>query len=389
MDSTNSKTQLVINVCGPTTDYFDSYGKKLCELVRGLTQRGVHVNVLPLNGVLARDNQPDDVQVLLRRPVLPATGGILLGYPTTYVQYPDLILGGPTVGVTAWESTVLPVGWVEALNRVDAVSVGSQFVQGVLKESGVKREIRVHPLGISAAYQYIERPARRLPFTFLTYAARGRRKGWDKAMQAFWIAFGNDPKYKLIIKSRAGGFPFRPVPANQIALRQDMTEAEMMDLFGQVDAFVFPTRGEGFGLPPREAAATGLPVIVTNWSGTADDLMQWGYPIRSTLAPAWENNAQMAEFLPAQADEFPAKLRGLGQWAEPDVMHLAEQMVYVATGKMVRQMAKRSAQNVRKLYSWQRFADQVLETYQQQAAKYPLNARRKAARAKAGQVVLR
>ena len=35
-----------------------------------------------------------------------------------------------------------------------------------------------------------------------------------------------------------------------------------------MDAFVLPTRGEGWGRPVMEAMAMGLPVIVTNFSGT-------------------------------------------------------------------------------------------------------------------------
>lgn len=36
------------------------------------------------------------------------------------------------------------------------------------------------------------------------------------------------------------------------------------------DCFVLPSRGEGWGMPATEAMSMGLPVIVTNWSGTAD-----------------------------------------------------------------------------------------------------------------------
>lgn len=382
------KQDMIVNVCGLTTDYYDSYGKKLCELVRGLAARGVYANVYLPRGELIRDNQPEDVKALLGRPILPVMGGILLGYPTTYNVYPDMIQGGPKLAVTAWESTQLPVGWVEALNLCDAVSVGSHFVSDVLKTSGVKRQTHVHPLGISEAYYYFERPKRRTPFKFLTYAASGRRKGWDKAILAFWQAFGDDQRYQLIIKARPGKFKFDMVPKNITVIRQDMTEPEMMELFVSVDAFVFPTRGEGFGLPPREAAATGLPVITTNWGGTADDLQQWGYPIRSTLETAWETNPHMQQLFPPSPDEFPPKLRGLGQWAEPDVDHLAEQMIHVATGKLIRLQAKRSAQHAQKLYSWQAFSDQVWAAYCQEAAKYPLRGRRKSAYAKQGRVVI-
>ena len=118
--------QLIVNIGGPTTDYYDSYGKKLCELARGLDARGVYANVVPLKGELVRDNQPEDVQDLLRRSVKPAMGGIMLGYPTTFNRYPIMMHAGPTVAVTAWESTIPPSAihenWERLLVRVSFLS---------------------------------------------------------------------------------------------------------------------------------------------------------------------------------------------------------------------------------------------------------------------------
>ena len=57
-------------------------------------------------------------------------------------------------------------------------------------------------------------------------------------------------------------------------------------LYKACDCFVIPTRGEGWGMPITEAMSMGLPVIVTNWSGTTafvDESV--GYMINYTLAP--------------------------------------------------------------------------------------------------------
>src|SRR5436305_1613425 len=43
-------------------------------------------------------------------------------------------------------------------------------------------------------------------------------------------------------------------------------------LLQQMDAFVMPSRGEGFGLCGLEAMSTGLALIATNWSGPAEYL---------------------------------------------------------------------------------------------------------------------
>ena len=48
---------------------------------------------------------------------------------------------------------------------------------------------------------------------------------------------------------------------------EDMPRAALRNLYAAADAFVLPTRGEGWGLPIAEAMAMALPVIATNWSG--------------------------------------------------------------------------------------------------------------------------
>jgi glycosyltransferase involved in cell wall biosynthesis len=339
----------VINVSSPNWNTVDSYGQLAVRLVWHLSQIGWHVNGFGSGNVI-HDSQSKAVQALLEKPIRPTMGGLLLGYPTDFDKYGTLSNTGPRIAVTMFESTRLPDGWADILNTMQAVIVPSVWLVQVFQDNGVQVPIHVVPLGISETYQYVQRPQGRKPFTFLTLGDRGdRRKGWDLATLAFHKAFGENPDYKLIIKSRTKGLPIHIVHPCIEILRQDMTETQMQQLYACADAYVFATRGEGFGLPPREAAATGLPVIATRWGGTADDITAWGYPLRATLAPAWQD------------DE---KLRGLGEWAAPDLDHLIEQMRYVSSGNpMIAHMGQESARRIRRLYDWQRFAEGVLNVW--------------------------
>ncbi|KAJ4462193.1 putative glycosyltransferase [Paratrimastix pyriformis] len=94
--------------------------------------------------------------------------------------------------------------------------------------------------------------------------------------------------------------------------------AQMPALYKAANAFVLPTRGEGFGLPIVEAMAMGLPAIVTAWSGPTDFLTSHtGYP----LPIEGLRNATGREFRPEQ------------RWAMPSITHLRRIMRAVFTNR--------------------------------------------------------
>ena len=86
----------------------------------------------------------------------------------------------------------------------------------------------------------------------------------------------------------------------------------MPRLYRAVNAFVLPTRGEGWGLPLMEAMAMGLPTISTNYGGQVAFMNpQNSFLVNYTL-----------EDVPASFDRFHALPDTPMQWAKPDIGHL-------------------------------------------------------------------
>lgn len=374
----------VMTIYAPDYDPYTGYGRMACEFVYRLATKGVLVNAS--GSYPASENQTALMQALVNRPHTLTVGGLLFGYPTLHEEYGPLSHHGPRVAVTMFESSKIPREWVKPLNECDAVIVPSRFLVEVFKKAGVRKPIHVVPLGISETYHYVQRPRERKPYTFLTLGDRGTRKGWLIAIEAFVKAFGDDPNYRLIIKCRKAGLPVTINHDNIEILAADMTESEMFELYKSVDCYVFPTHGEGFGLPPREAAATGLPVITTNWGGTADELKRWAYPIRCKEVKAWPDHPDFGQ-------------RNMGKWAKPDVDHLIEQMQFVVSASQKRVWGKqrnffetqawRSSERARRLYSWERWAMSVYEIWlgvavpQEKPTPEPVGDRRARKRSKA------
>jgi len=344
-----------ITICSPHSwNYADSYGLIACQLARHMTELGAYVNCTGL-GKVQFDSQPADVQAITAQPVIPADGAIFLGWPTTFASHSNLSQQGKRIAVTMFESTKLPAGWVDILNTMDAVIVPAKFCKTIFQDNGVTVPIHVIPLGVSEVYQPAERDHTRKPMRFLAFLDRGARKGGDIALKAFQQAFGNDPNYRLILKARRRAEEIHLFPVGNVeVIHADMSEAELCELYQSCDVLIAPTRGEGFGLLPREFAATGGLALATNWGGTADDIDRWGWSLPYDLVPAdWSGQPGLEG-------------QDLGKWALPRIDELVTMLQYVVSHKEFIADASccLAPLPVHKLYSWRKFAEQVYAIWQ-------------------------
>lgn len=231
---------------------------------------------------------------------------------TVQLQLPnewDVQLGSVNVGVTAGVETdrCNPV-WIEACNRMSRVVVPSKHTATCLRSTGtVNVPIHVIPESYTEAVavdQAMKLPDFPAPFNFLIFGQmtgenpHSDRKNTFFALKWLLEEFANDANVGIVLKTNYGRNTLmdrnrvlgmvrgivnevrgeRQEPKVQL-LHGGMTDEEVAGLYRhpQVKALVAPTRGEGFGLPILEAAASGLPVIATSWSGHLDYLSHGRY----------------------------------------------------------------------------------------------------------------
>ncbi len=208
------------------------------------------------------------------------------------------------IGITAGvETDRCNPEWVAACNRMSAVVVPSQHAKACLTNTGaVTVPLHVVPEAYADAVAQDDLP--QLPqfstsFNFLVFGQLTGNNPENDRKNTFytikWLCevFKDDPEVGIVIKTNVGRNSKidRMVTRNLLTgvanearkgapgpkihlLHGDMDDREVAALYRhpQVKALVALTRGEGYGLPILEAAASGLPVIATNWSGHLDFL---------------------------------------------------------------------------------------------------------------------
>lgn len=256
-----------------------------------------------------------------------------------------------TIGYTMLEATRIPQSWVDNCNNYcERVIVPCEQQRQAFIDSGVKVDVKSIPLGLTPSLfperDYIDDDN----FVFGTMGTLTYRKGTDLLVKAYKKLFPRDkyPNVYLSIKtlSTAGVLKLwfmseEDLTDNRIILNVESFSPEELvkNFFHTLDCFVFPTRGEGFGLPPLEAMMTGLPVIGTGFSGMSEFMVEGvslplDYKLEDMPRGDWRG--------------YPPELQAEGQqWAEPNFDDLCDKMKYAydnrdkmkAMGKKARKFA--------------------------------------------------
>src|SRR5205814_6439891 len=142
-------------------------------------------------------------------------------------------------------------------------------------------------------------------FVFLSMFSWVPRKAWDVLLRAWLGEFRAKDDVTLVLKMDNGNAPgtdcrrevesfIRGVLSGRrgtgprvVILDRQLDATDVPRLYRAADAFVLPSRGEGWGRPYMEAMASGLPTIATGWSGNLEFMNEDNsYLIRYKLVDA-------------------------------------------------------------------------------------------------------
>lgn len=175
-----------------------------------------------------------------------------------------------------YETTILPAGWADLLNRyTDLILPSSTFQKRIFEKNGVdSKKIHVIPHGIEADLFNPSVPPFDLKnnkFKFLSVGIPHARKGFDVLLQSFAEEFASTEPVCLIIKTRKKMDPrtrhhYEINIMDEIArVQKNAKTAEIIlisgdykhlaGLYTACDCYISPTRSEGFGMTMLEAIA--------------------------------------------------------------------------------------------------------------------------------------
>jgi glycosyltransferase involved in cell wall biosynthesis len=241
------------------------------------------------------------------------------------VQLPDewdTNLANKNIGVTAAvESDKCNPKWVDCCNKMDHIVVPSTFTKNVIKRSGMlTTKISVieewfngritSKSSISKALENKNFKKIDTPFNFLVIgqltgqAREDDRKNLLNTLSWLCEEFKDNKDVGIVLKTNFGkgthidkSIVKKYFKDNLKSIKQtefpkihlihgNLSSEEIAALYqhNKVKAYALATRGEGYGLPYIEAAASGLPIIATNWSGHLQFLEKdYFYPVDYTL----------------------------------------------------------------------------------------------------------
>ena len=266
-----------------------------------------------------------------------------------------------------FESNRIASHIVNLLHGYDEIWTLSPWSHRVLIDAGLPAtKVRVMSGGVNELI-YRPNPVAHSGFVFLSIGKYEKRKCTDEIIDAFVAEFPADPypDVTLLLKADFGLFPER-IEALKKKTACDAriqfidgvrSDAEVAVLYNGADAFLFPSRAEGFGLPGIEAMACGVPTLSINYSGCSVYLDVVDGLYRSV-------DFRLIDIDDPDFDHFFREIYAgepYGQWAEPDPVSLRAGMRDLYDNRAVwRERAQKASTILHAQFDWHVIARQAI-----------------------------
>lgn len=247
------------------------------------------------------------------------------------------------IGYTVWESSKLPLYWVECINDfVDEVWCPSEYNRTVFRNSGVTIPIKVFPhvflprtlpekdsVNIRS---YKKGLVNHNKYTFYNISELNPRKGVEDLVKTFCDTFTETDEVQLILKTHYKNYDLNNKrycydklsnivsgysnPPSIFYILDNLSDEEILGLHAIGNCYVSLCRSEGFGLTIFDAYKYGKDVITTGYSGHIDFL---GKNYKGLV------NYKIAK-IGDEMKSFSTMYDGDQEWAVPDLKHTGELM---------------------------------------------------------------
>ena len=188
-----------------------------------------------------------------------------------------------------WETDPMPSYW-EWLWKSDVFTgfiAPSKFVHRLISSKTNKPVFYIPHFVDTTKFSKIDlnKKAKEKVFTVLSVGQWTKRKGNEDAVIAFSRALGTQSDCRLVVKYTEmkdvkidieGIIKFLiqtncvQLQSPILATEKNLPQEELSELYKMSSVLLYPSRGEGFGLILSEIMSTGIPIIYTNWSSTAE-----------------------------------------------------------------------------------------------------------------------
>lgn len=289
---------------------------------------------------------------------------------------------GIKICFTVWETTVIPIDWIEPLKMMDRIWIPSNWGRNILIKNGLNADkIDVVPEGVNINYfrpddhrmNESQKIANKYPygFKFLNIGKYENRKATRQMIEAFDQEFDQNDQCYLILQCHnqfVRDFNIYQIllrdirvrfPEKYIIIEPTDDYRKLAEVYQNSDCFVYPTRAEGWGLPLIEALACNLPCITIPHGGQSEYLnyITSDYYIQIPYHLIKISRTDFGSYAFKTTSE-----RGFGEWANFEIKDLRNLMRFAYENpEYIKIMGEKSGSLIRDKFSWDNSVNEAIK----------------------------